>query len=114
MIRCGTEHTFGDITESFHYIGVMSRTRLIVELDENLTARVQAVSGQMSISAETFAAKAVARAVAELEAWAEDEAAYAEYERTGEAIPVAAVEEWVRSWGTSSELPPPVPCKLSS
>ena len=44
----------------------------------------------------------------------EEKTAYAEYEKTGEAIPVAAVEEWVRSWGTSNELPPPVPCKLSS
>jgi hypothetical protein len=40
-------------------------------------------------------------------AWAEDEAAYAEYERTGEAIPIAAIEHWVRSWGTENELPPP-------
>ncbi len=63
---------------------------------------------------ETFAARALARAVADVEAWAEDEAAYAEYERTGEAIPLAAVEEWVRSWGTADELPPPATCKLSS
>jgi hypothetical protein len=42
-------------------------------------------------------------------AWAEDEAAYAEYERTSEAIPIAAVEQWARSWGTENELPPPTP-----
>jgi hypothetical protein len=46
-----------------------------------------------------------------MDAWAEDEAAYAEYERTGEAIPLAAMEEWVRSWGTPKELPPPEPSK---
>jgi len=46
-----------------------------------------------------------ARAIAE--AWAEDEAAYAEYERTGEAISIIAIEQWVRSWGTESESPPP-------
>jgi hypothetical protein len=47
-------------------------------------------------------------------AWAEEEAAYAEYERTGEALPIAAIEQWVRSWGSESELLPPTPCnKLS-
>ena len=54
-------------------------------------------------------AHAVARAVADVEAWAEDETAYAEYERTGEAIPLEAMEDWVRSWGTANELPPPAP-----
>jgi hypothetical protein len=41
-------------------------------------------------------------------AWMEDEAAYAEYERSGKAIPIAAIELWVRSWGTENEQPPPV------
>ncbi len=50
-----------------------------------------------------------ARAIADVEAWVEDEAAYAEYERTGEAIPITAIEQWVRSWGTESELPAPGP-----
>jgi predicted transcriptional regulator len=95
-------------------MSVVSRTRLIIELDGNLAARLKAISGQTSISMETFAARAVARAIAEVEAWAEDESAYAEYERTGEAIPLAAVEEWVRSWGTANELPPPITCKSSS
>ena len=52
--------------------------------------------------AELFAAEAVARAVADVESWAEDDAAYAEYERTGEAIPLAAMEAWIRSWDTAS------------
>jgi hypothetical protein len=47
-------------------------------------------------------------------AWAEEEVAYAEYELTGEALPIAAVEQWVRSWGSESELLPPTPCKSSS
>ena len=34
--------------------------------------------------------------------------------RTGEAIPLSAVENWVKSWGTANELPPPKPCKSSS
>jgi predicted transcriptional regulator len=92
----------------------MSRTRLTIELDEDLAARLKAATEQSQTSVETFAAKAVARAVADVEAWAEDEAAYAEYERTGEAIPLGAVEDWVKSWGTANELPPPAPCKSSS
>ena len=92
----------------------MSRTRLVIELDDELAARLQTVTARAKTSMETFAARALARAVADVEAWAEDEAAYAQYERTGEAIPLAAVEEWVRSWGTADELPPPATCKLSS
>jgi predicted transcriptional regulator len=88
--------------------------RLTIELDEDLAARLDAATAQSHTSIETFAANAVARAVAEVEAWAEDEAAYAEYERTGEAIPLAAMEDWVRSWGTANELPPPAPCRSSS
>jgi predicted transcriptional regulator len=92
----------------------MSRTRLVIELEEDLAARLEIVIARAKTSMEMFAAKAVARAIADVEAWTEDEAAYAEYERSGEAIPLAAVEEWVRSWGTANELSPPAPCKLSS
>jgi len=92
----------------------MAQTRVIIDLDEELAAGLEAAAKQAQTSVESFAAKAVARAIADVEAWAEDEAAYAEYERTGEAIPIAAIEQWVRSWGTESELPPPTPCKSSS
>jgi predicted transcriptional regulator len=88
--------------------------KLTIELDEELASRLEAVTTKSHTSIETFAAKALARAVSEVEAWTEDEAAYAEYERTGEAIPLAAMEDWVRSWGTANELPPPAPCKSSS
>jgi len=92
----------------------MPKTRVVIDLDEKLAASLEAAAKQSQTSIEGFAAKAVARAIADVEAWAEDEAAYAEYERTGEAIPIAAVEQWVRSWGTENELPPPTPCKSSS
>jgi hypothetical protein len=42
----------------------------------------------------------------DLEARAEDTAAYAEYERTEEAIPLSAMETWAKSWGSSDEPPP--------
>jgi predicted transcriptional regulator len=92
----------------------MSSTRLIIELDDDLAARLRTATAQSNTSMEMFATKAVARAVAEVEAWAEDEAAYAKYEQTGEAITLSAMEEWVRSLGTAHELPPPAKCKLSS
>lgn len=90
------------------------RHRLAIELDEELAVRLEAAAAKEQKTAEAFAADALARAVDELEAWTEDEAAYAEYERTGEAIPLSAVENWVKSWGTANELPPPKPCKSSS
>ncbi len=43
---------------------------------------------------------------------AEDARRLAEYRRTGEGIPLEAVEAWVRSWGTANELPPPKPVKI--
>jgi predicted transcriptional regulator len=87
--------------------------QIIIELDEELAARLEAATAGSQTSVETFAANAVARAVAEVEAWAEDEAAYAEYERSGEAIPLTAMEDWARSWDTAHALPPPAPCKSS-
>jgi predicted transcriptional regulator len=96
------------------YTSSMSQTRVVIDLDEELAASLEAAAKRSQTTVESFAAKAVARAVIDVEAWVEEEAAFAEYERSGEAIPIAAVEEWVRSWGTESELPPPNPCKSSS
>ena len=88
--------------------------RLALELDDRFAARLDEAARKQQTTAEAFATDAVQRAVADAEAWAEDEAAYAEYERTGESIPLEAAEAWVRSWGTTNELPPPEPCKSSS
>jgi len=46
-------------------------------------------------------------------AWAEDEEAYTEYKRTGRAITLAAMKDWVKSWGMAVPLPPPEPQKLN-
>jgi predicted transcriptional regulator len=88
--------------------------RLALELDDALIARLREAAEKQRTTAEAFAADAVQRAVADVEAWVEDEAAYAEYEKTGKSIPLEAAEAWVRSWGTAEELPPPNPCKSSS
>jgi predicted transcriptional regulator len=81
--------------------------RLAIDLDDELAARLEAAAEQAETSAEALATAAIARTVSDLDEWAEDEAAYAEYERTGDAISLASVEAWVRSWGKPDELPPP-------
>jgi hypothetical protein len=93
--------------EKYDILPGMPKTRVIIELDEALAAGLEAAARRSQTLIEGFAAKVVARAVTDVEAWAEEDAAYAEYERTGEAIPIAAVEQWVRSWGKDDELPPP-------
>ena len=42
----------------------------------------------------------------------EDEAALADYERTGMGVPWEEVRDWMKSWGTANELPRPQPRKL--
>ncbi len=42
----------------------------------------------------------------------EDEAALADFERTGTGVPWEEVRDWMKSWGAESELPRPQPRKL--
>lgn len=46
------------------------------------------------------------------DALAEDVRRFAEFERTGEAVPMKDVVAWVESWGTAQELPQPQPRKV--
>jgi len=46
------------------------------------------------------------------EALAEDAVRLAAFERTREGVPWDEVENWMKSWGTSNELPPPKPRRL--
>jgi predicted transcriptional regulator len=85
--------------------------RISIDLDDDLAARLEAAAQQTETNAEALAAAAIARAVSDLEAWTEDEAAYAEYERTGEAIPLSSMRAWVESWGSADELRPPEPSR---
>jgi hypothetical protein len=43
---------------------------------------------------------------------AEDARRLAEFKRTREGVPWEEVKTWMRSWGTSNELPAPKPRKL--
>src|SRR2546423_6193614 len=56
--------------------------RLEIELDEQVAARLEAAATKERKTAEAFAVDAVVRALEDIEAWTEDETAYAEYERT--------------------------------
>ena len=78
----------------------MGQRRLAVDLDERLAERLEAAAAKAKMTVEAFVTEAVARTVADLEPWAEDEAACADYERIGEAIPFDAVQSWVESWWT--------------
>lgn len=42
----------------------------------------------------------------------EDRRRYDEFKRTGLAVPLDDVKAWVASWGTSDDLPPPLPRKI--
>ncbi len=42
----------------------------------------------------------------------EDEAAIADFERTGMGVPWEEMRDWMKSWGTANELPRPQPRKL--
>ena len=46
------------------------------------------------------------------EVLAEDARRLAQFERTREAVPWREIENWMKSWGTANELPPPKPRKL--
>ena len=83
--------------------------RIAIDLDDEIAARLEAAAQHAETSAQALAAAAIARALDDLEAWAEDEAAFAEYERTGEAIPLSSMRAWVQSWAKTDELPPPEP-----
>ena len=43
---------------------------------------------------------------------AEDARRFADFQRTHEGVPWEDVKAWMKSWGTSNELPPPKPRKL--
>jgi predicted transcriptional regulator len=88
--------------------------RFAIEIDDLLAGRLSEAAAKQGTTVEAFAAEAVESAIDQLESWAEDEAAYAQYRQTGESIPLEAAEKWVRSWGAADELPPPEPCKSSS
>jgi hypothetical protein len=53
----------------------MPKTRVVIDLDEELAASLEAVARQSRTSIESFAVKAVARAIADVAAWADEEAA---------------------------------------
>jgi hypothetical protein len=46
------------------------------------------------------------------EALAEDARRLVEFEQTRVGVPWSEIKDWMDTWGTASELPPPTPRKL--
>ena len=105
-----------------------AKTRTI-EVDAATADLLEAQAAERGISVADFLAELASRADDPLpddlekmraagegpwspEALAEDERAFAEFERTGEGIPWEDTKAWLQSWGQTDELPPPKPRKL--
>ena len=69
-------------------------------------------AGQSAPSPEWDAMRKTGRGPWAPDVLAEDARRIASYQRTGEGVPWAEVESWIKSWGTTEELPPPKPRKL--
>lgn len=69
-------------------------------------------AGQSAPSLEWDAMRKTGRGPWAPDVLAEDARRIASYQRTGEGVPWAEVESWIKSWGTTEELPPPKPRKL--
>lgn len=82
-----------------------------VKLDEALHARLKALSTLKDRSPHWLMKAAIEEYVAREEQYerekVEDMERWQRYKLTGKAIPQAAVEQWLASWGSDSELPCP-------
>jgi RHH-type transcriptional regulator, rel operon repressor / antitoxin RelB len=85
----------------------MSTDTLAVPLDHDLKERLQRLAADTDRSEAEIAAEAIADFLA-VQEWqiAGIEEALASIER-GETVPHDKVADWVRSWGTEDEKPPP-------
>jgi predicted transcriptional regulator len=85
----------------------MSTTVLAVPVEKSVRDRLAKIAAETGRTEEDLAAEAIAVAI-EANDWyaAAIEQGLAEIER-GEVISGEAVEEWLASWGTPNELPPP-------
>jgi hypothetical protein len=104
-------------------------TRLrAIEIDAEIADRLEARAAALGISVSQLIAELSGAGAAfppdleamrregrgpwSREALAEDDRRWAEFQRTGEAVPWEEVHAWMESWGTPEELPPPKPRKL--
>ncbi len=84
-------------------------TTMTVRLSRELQRDLERLASSTGRSRSFLAAEAIA-AYVELNRWqvAGIEAAIAEADAGAPAVGQATIEAWVRSWGSDSELPPPL------
>ena len=94
----------------------MSTVRRTFDLDPDTDARLNALAAEKGQDAAAVVADAVdlLDSVVNVEGpdIEEDLRRLREFERTGEAVPWDEVNAWVKSWGTSNELPRPQARKM--
>lgn len=90
--------------------------RRTFDLDQETDARIDALAAEKGKDASAVLADALALldSIVDVEGpdIEEDLRRFAEFERTGEAVPWEDVKAWVESWGTAHELPRPQPRKV--
>ena len=94
----------------------MATVRRIFDLDPATDARLNALAAERSQDAAAVVADAVILLDSLIDidgpGLEEDLRRLREFERTGEAVPLDEVKDWVESWGASEELPRPEPRKV--
>jgi predicted transcriptional regulator len=94
----------------------MSTVRRTFELDTDTDARLQFLEAERGQDAARVVADAIALLASTVEIdepdVEEDLRRLRKFEETGEAVPGEEVKAWIESWGTSNELPKPLPRKL--
>ena len=89
----------------------MNVVRRTIDIDTETDARLQEMAKERGQDVSAILAEAVALLDSVVEVnnpdIEEDRRRLREFERTGEAIPLHEIKEWVASWGTDNELPRP-------
>lgn len=85
----------------------MGQTPIVIHLDEAVKAQLAALAQDRQQPLSDLAAEAIASFV-DLERWQEQHIRHglADIE-AGRSVGNERVMEWLQSWGTESELPPP-------
>jgi hypothetical protein len=96
----------------------MPADTLTVSIPAPLAAEVRAAADARGLTPEEYVRQQLAWDIAlgddpiNAPGVEEDEAAAADFERTGMGVAWEDMRDWMRSWGTANELPRPQPRKL--
>ena len=89
----------------------MNIVRRTLDIDAHTDARLQEMAKERGQEVPAILAEAVALLDSVVDIGnpdiEEDRRRLEEFRRTRKAIPLDQVKEWVESWGTNNELPPP-------